>query len=98
MRSAICISAQLLELLDAKGLQSIGQSDADAGVLLMVACAFDLEALSVQKKAAFCVPAQRSNSKRRVVSIEHLRSALDRRSKQIQIWGVRRPQPRTFQN
>src|SRR2546423_155372 len=61
MRRAKRIAAKLPELLNAKRVQSIRQRRADTGMIAVVAHAFDLERLVVEKKTTAGVPAKRAD-------------------------------------
>ena len=78
MRGAIGIAAELFELLDAPGLQGIGDGCSHTGVVLMHVDAFQLQGFAVQKKALFSVEGNVADTRRGRIDIHHLAVHLHR--------------------
>src|SRR5437588_11721757 len=77
-------------------MNTIRQSDANAGVVLVIARTFDLQRLAIEKRPARRIPAEGANTKRRVMPIHNLRTNLNDRAELIEIRLIRRPESRAI--
>ena len=71
VRHAIRVAAELLQFLNAKFLQCVGNGRANASVILMVASAVKLVMPAVQQKAVRRVKAHGAEAKRGFLLVNH---------------------------
>jgi hypothetical protein len=70
--AAVRVGAHGLELRQPQLVESVGHGRADAGVVLVVTGALDLERLVVEEEAAVRVPSEGSDAERGVVGVDGL--------------------------
>src|SRR5437016_6177477 len=85
MGGAISIRAHLLQTLDAKVLQTIGERRSNASMILMIAGAFDFYRLAVKNKSFVGVESNRANAESCFFTIRDVALTLDRRDRAIEI-------------
>jgi hypothetical protein len=74
--ATICVCAHFLQAFNTVILNGIGDGNADAGVILMVAGAHDLDGAVIQEKALFCIDAECAEANSRFFVI-HDHTVLD---------------------
>ena len=86
------VAAEFLELLDSKFMEPIGQGDADAGVVAVIAHAFDFQGLAVEEETALGVPAEGADAEGGFVGVDDLCAALQGGAELVEIGFVTRPE------
>ena len=72
MRGSQRVASHLLQLADAVVLHGVGQCDANARVVLVVAGALQFRGRAVEQKAALCIELHGTDAERRFVAIDCL--------------------------
>ncbi len=70
MRRAIGVAAHRLELLEPPDVQAVGHREADAGMILVVAGALDLDRLAVEEKAVVRIEADAADAEPGLVAVD----------------------------
>lgn len=92
VRAAVGVAAHRLELAQAPFVQAVRDGGADAGVILVVVGAMQLEWCAVQQEAALCVEDGRAHAERRDQRIDRLAFAVHAGGQVVELRGVDRPQ------
>src|SRR5215831_10749758 len=98
MRGAVGVRAHLLQPRDPVKLQTIRQRGANAGMILMIARAFQLDWLAVEKKALIGIEANAANAECGLLAVRGHTSTCDCRYQTIEVWFVDRPEFGTRQS
>src|SRR5689334_8129598 len=69
MARSVRIATHLHQFLDAECLQAIGDGGANASVILMITCAFNLHMLAIEQHAAIECEFDGTNSKGRFIGV-----------------------------
>ena len=85
VRRSIGVDAHLLKLFDAEVLETIGQSRADSGVVLVAAHALDLDALAVQEEALVLIELDGANAELGLVFVNVLTALGDTGDEGVQV-------------
>src|ERR1035437_3346925 len=72
MRRAIRVAVHFLQLSDAVVLESVGESRAYSGMVLVVAGSFQLDRLSVQEESLLRVEFHRANAEGRLATVDYI--------------------------
>ena len=94
VRRAVGVAAHVLEAAHAKLLHGIRHGHADAGVILVVAGAEQLQRAAVEEEALVGVEAERANAKRRVAGVYDLVAHADLSVQRVQRGAVHVPELR----
>ena len=95
MRAPVCVAAHLLQRFYAEALCGIRQSYAQTGVILMIACALDLDILAVQIEPGVCIKAQGTDTEAGLVVIGRRAVSLYFSHQKIHVALFQRPKLRT---
>src|SRR5581483_6251459 len=94
VRGTNCVAAELFQLPDTECLQRVRDRRANAGVILMIACAVNLVSLAVQQKTALRIKTERANPESRLLLIDDFVSNTNGRHQRVQARRLRGPQNR----
>lgn len=72
-------------------MQAVGDGGADAGVVLVIVGAVQLERRTVQQEAALCIEDGRAHAERRDQRIDRLAVAVHAGGQAVELRGVDRP-------
>ncbi len=92
MRTAVGIGAHVFKTGNAEFLQSIRNSRADAGVVLVIVGAFELDGFAVQKEALIRVKMNGANAEWGFNPVNRFSITLNEGDKLIEIGGFERPE------
>ena len=91
VRGAHGVAAHIFQHTDAIPLQAVGKRRAHAGVILMIAGAFDLHRLAVEKKSLVGIESDGAHPETHTLSIAGLSAGFNRHDRRIKVGSRRRP-------
>ena len=94
MRASIGVATHVLQRANTEDLRGVRQSHAQAGVILVIAGAFDLHRLAVEKEAQVRIETNGPNPKRRFIAIDDPAAGVNLRKQRVEIAIFQRPQGR----
>ena len=94
MRRAIGVAAHRLQPFEPPDVQAVRHREADAGVVLMVAGALDLDRLAVEEKAVVRIEADRADAECARVAIDDRAIDQDLADQRVEVRRFRRPKCR----
>jgi hypothetical protein len=92
VRSAIGVAAHLLQLRDAEILQRVRQRRAHAGMVLVIARAFENVRLAVQQKSLVLVECHGADAELGFLAVNHFAVRFNRRDELVKFRGFGRPE------